>query len=512
LPVSVPSRLRTLVVVFGDQLDTASAAFDGFDPAQDAILMMELRNEASDIPQHRLRIAYFFSAMRHFRDASCALGRTVHYVALDDAGNRGDLALELQRQIKRLRPQHVVALYPGDWRVREILQGLAIELRADRHFLCATPDFEHFADQHAKPILETFYRFMRRRLEVLVDDQGEPEGGQWNFDADNRARLAAKSPAVPPMPRFAADSVSSTVIALVAREFPNAPGRLDHFDLPVTQDDARLLLDDFVHHRLPHFGRYQDAMRHGAPFLFHSRLSVALNLHLLDPMTVVRAVLDNPAAAPLNAIEGFIRQIIGWREFVRGIYWRHMPNYAELNWLEADLPMPDFYWTGQTDMACLADAIGHTIDHAYAHHIERLMVLGLFALLLGVRPYEVHRWHMSMFTDAIDWVSLPNALGMGQYGDGGIMGTKPYAASGAYINRMSDHCRHCRYRPTAALGEDACPFTTLYWDFLARNRTRLANNSRMRMMFANLDRKPKAELREIRLHADRIKARIKPGL
>ena len=296
------------------------------------------------------------------------------------------------------------------------------------------------------------------------------------------------------------------MVALVRREFPNAPGRLDQFDLPITPAHATALLADFTANRLPNFGRYQDAMRHGEPFLFHSRLSGPLNLHLITPRTVIDAILANPADAPLNAVEGYLRQIIGWREFARGIYWRYMPDYAERNALGADLPMPAFYWTGQTDMACLADAIAHTLDHAYAHHIERLMVLGLFALLLGVRPYDVHRWHMSMFWDAIDWVSLPNALGMGQHADGGIMGTKPYIASGAYINRMSDHCRHCRYDPRKSLGEDACPFTTLYWDFLARHRARFARNMRMRNMFANLDRKDDPEIHAIRRRADQIKA------
>jgi deoxyribodipyrimidine photolyase-related protein len=500
--------IRNLIVVLGDQLDGASAAFDGFDPAQDAILQAELREEASTIPQHRLRIAYFFAAMRHFRDAQRAAGRIVHYAALDDPANTGSLAGELARHHAALAPDRLILLEPGDWRLRDLLRALAlpIELRDDRHFLCAHDSFAAFLAEHPRPVMETFYRSMRRRLDLLIDPAGEPVGGAWNFDQDNRQKLGRDAPPIPLALSFQADPVTADVVALVRREFPNAPGRLDQFDLPITPAHATALLADFTANRLPNFGRYQDAMRHGEPFLFHSRLSGPLNLHLITPRTVIDAILANPADAPLNAVEGYLRQIIGWREFARGIYWRYMPDYAERNALEADLPMPAFYWTGQTDMACLADAIAHTLDHAYAHHIERLMVLGLFALLLGVRPYDVHRWHMSMFWDAIDWVSLPNALGMGQHADGGIMGTKPYIASGAYINRMSDHCRHCRYDPRKSLGDDACPFTTLYWDFLARHRARFARNMRMRNLFANLDRKDVPEIQAIRRRADQIKA------
>jgi deoxyribodipyrimidine photolyase-related protein len=502
------ARLRNLIVVFGDQLDGGSAAFDGFDPAQDAILQMEAREEAEYVPQHRLRLAYFFSAMRHFRDAQRAAGRTVHYLALDDPGAGHGFAGMLRSALARLRPRHVIALHPGDHRVLGLLHALdqALEIRADTHFLCPDEAFSAFLDAHRRPVLETFYRFMRRRLNVLMDEAGEPVGGAWNFDRDNRHRLGADAPAVPPIPHFPPDAVSRDVVALVRREFPTSPGRLDDFDLPVTPDHARLLLEHFTHHLLPHFGRYQDAMRNGAPFLFHSRLSGPLNLHLIDPATVLHAVLDNPAGAELNAVEGYVRQIIGWREFVRGIYWRMMPGYAERNGLDAHLPMPRFYWTGETDMACLRDAIEHTMDHAYAHHIERLMVLGLFALLLGVRPYDVHRWHLSMFWDAVDWVSLPNALGMGQHADGGMMGTKPYAASGAYIDRMSDHCRTCRYDPRQSVGDTACPFTALYWDFLDRHRSRFARNTRMTPMLRNLDRKDRTEMNAIRRQAERVRA------
>jgi len=410
-----------------------------------------------------------------------------------------------------LQPERLIALQPGDWRVRAQLAAIEppIEFRADRHFLCDDETFATFARENPTLVLERFYRFMRRRLGVLIEPDGKPTGGAWNFDKQNRVSFGRGGPPAIPAPKgFAPDAMTRAVLALVERQFPDSPGRLDGFNLPVTRAQALESLRDFVEHRLGDFGRFQDAMITGEAFLFHSRLSGPLNLHLLRPREVVDAVVANPAGAPLNSVEGFVREVIGWREFVRGVYWRFMPDYAQRNALEADLPMPRFYWTGETDMRCLSQAIRHTIDHAYAHHIERLMVLGLFCLLLGVRPYDVHRWHMSMFWDAIDWVSLPNTLGMSQHGDGGLVGTKPYAAAGNYISRMSDHCRHCRYDPRKSVGEDACPFTTLYCDVLARHKTRFAKNPRMTYPYANLARKDAGEVAMIRRRAAALKARL----
>jgi deoxyribodipyrimidine photolyase-related protein len=506
--------LRHLVLVLGDQLDAESAAFDGFDPKRDAVLMMEVRHEADYIPQHRLRLAYFFSCMRHFCAEQRALGREVFYSALDDPANTGNFAGEIERHIAKLAPAKIFVLEPGDWRVRDLLSKSfpAIEVRDDRHFLCSRETFEAFVAKHPGLILENFYRFMRRKLGILMEDDGEPRGGAWNFDKENRESFGRKGPPlIPRPPSFPADEITRDVLALVAREFPDAPGRLGAFDLPVTRAQALEELNDFVQHRLQDFGRYQDAMYSDQPLLFHSRLSGPLNLHLLRPSEVIDAAIDNPAGAPLNSIEGFVRQILGWREFVRGVYWHLMPGYADQNALDAELPMPRLLWTGDTEMNCVREAVGHTVDHAYAHHIERLMVLGQLCLLLGIRPYEVHQWHISMFWDAIDWVSLPNTLGMSQYGDGGRMATKPYVASGAYINRMSDYCRHCRYKPQVATGDDACPFTTLYWDFLDRHRSRFASNARMKNHYFNLARKDAGELAMIRVRAAALKRELTAG-
>jgi len=504
-----PAKVRKLVLVLGDQLSATSAAFDGFDPAEDAVLQMEVAEEATYIPQHKMRLAYFFSSMRHFRQELIERGYRVHYVAIDAPENTGSFTTEVVRLQRELKPEKMIALEPGDWRVATALGNMPfLEVRKDTSFLCSRSDFAGFCREHPKPHMETFYRHMRRSTGILMDAQDRPAGGEWNFDVQNRKAFGRKRPIIPRRPGFRPDRITQDVISTVAKRFPDSPGKLEGFNLPVTRAQSLEALNDFVQERLPRFGEYQDAMLGGQQLLYHSHLSGPLNMHMLEPREVLDAALGNPARAPLNSIEGFVRQILGWREFVRGIYWQRMPGYAEENALQADLPMPAFYWTGETEMRCLADAIGHTIDLAYAHHIERLMVLGLFAMLLGVRPYDVHRWHMSMFWDAIDWVSLPNTLGMSQYGDGGIIGTKPYAASGNYIDRMSDHCKSCRYDPKQALGPDACPFTTLYWAFLDKHRSRFSSNRRMRHQYLNLDRRDRSEIQMIRRQADAIAGSI----
>lgn len=500
--------VRNLVLVLGDQLDAESAAFDGFDAAHDATLQIEAREEASYVPQHKMRLVLFFSAMRHFRALLRAKGFSTHYSRLDDPENLGTFADEARRWFGKLQPERLVVLAPGDFRVQAALSALQlpIEMRADRHFLCSRVDFAAFADEHPNMVLETFYRRMRSTTGALMDGDA-PRGGAWNFDKDNRKPFPRTGgPHIPKPSGFAPDATTRAVMQLVEKEFSNAPGRLDNFCLPVTRENALEALADFCSHRLQNFGPYQDAMVGGAPFLFHSLLSAPLNLHLLNPREVLDVALKSEA--PLASLEGFVRQIIGWREFVHGLYWRLMPDYAEHNALDAQLPMPRFYWTVETDMRCLAEAIAHTIDYAYAHHIERLMVLGQFALLLGVKPYDVHRWHLSMFRDAIDWVSLPNTLGMSQHADGGVIGTKPYVASGNYISRMSDHCRKCRYDPHKADGDDACPFTTLYYDFLARHQPRFARNGRMKQQYLNFARKDSGEVLAIRRRAERLKAEL----
>jgi deoxyribodipyrimidine photolyase-related protein len=410
-------------------------------------------------------------------------------------------------------PDTLIMVEPGEWRVRAALEaaahqaGIPLEIRADRHFFSSREEFATHARGRKQLRLEYFYRPLRERHAILMDD-GEPAGGQWNFDAENRGSFPKSGPVMLPAPiRFSPDAITREVIDLVNARFADHPGSLDTFDWPVTPADARAALDDFLVHRLASFGKYQDAIWTGEPWLYHARLSQSLNMKLLDPRDVVAGAerMWRAGRAPLEATEGFIRQVLGWREYVRGIYWHFMPEYEQRNTLGADRPLPNMYWTADTEMNCLRDALSQTLRHGYAHHIQRLMVTGLFAMLLGVRPQDVHRWYLAVYVDAVEWVELPNTLGMSQFADGGVMASKPYCASGAYIDRMSNACGGCRFNPKIATGADACPFTTLYWDFLARHEKLLAKNPRMAMQLKNLRRKDAAELRTIRRQADGLR-------
>ena len=503
---------RRLVVVLGDQLDADAAAFDGFDPARDAVWMAEVAEESTHVVSSQPRTALFLAAMRHFAQALREAGRTVHYTRLDDDGNRGSLAAELVATIDRLQPEALVLTAPGEHRVLQALRGaaasrgLALEIRPDRHFFGTVREFADWARPRRELRLEFFYREMRRRHRVLMDgeDSGDgeagdvPAGGRWNFDTDNRADFGRGGPAErPEPPRFEPDATTREVLALVRRRFAGHPGRLDSFAWPVTRAQALQALARFVDERLPHFGRWQDALWPREPWLWHSQLSAALNLKLLQPREVVAAAeaAYRAGRVPIASAEGFVRQILGWREYVRGVYWTRMPGYVELNALDARLPLPAFYWSGDTPMACLADAIGQTLEHGYAHHIQRLMLTGLYALLLGVDPKAVHAWYLAVYVDAVEWVELPNTLGMSQWADGGLMASKPYVASGRYIEKASGGslCARCRFRPGERTGERACPFTTLYWDFLARHEARLQGNARMAMPLRQLQRLDDAE-------------------
>jgi deoxyribodipyrimidine photolyase-related protein len=506
-------RVRHLVALLGDQLDRDAAAFDGFDPTQDVVWMAEVAEESTHVGSAKQRTALFLSAMRHFAQALRDEGLRVHYRRLDDAGNAGTLHGELAAALATLRPARVRLTEPGEHRVQQALHaavaaaGVPLDVCEDRHFLCSRTAFAAHAQGRKQLRMEHFYREMRRRHQVLMEGD-EPAGGSWNYDADNRAAFGREGPGfVPPPTRFEPDATTREVMALVEARFASHPGSLARFGWPVTRAQALQSLETFVDERLEHFGRWQDAMWAGEPWLYHAHLSAALNLKLLNPREVIaRAEAAWRAGrVPLAAAEGFIRQILGWREYVRGVYWLHMPGYAELNALGATQDLPAWYWSGATDLACLRDAIAQTLEHGYAHHIQRLMVTGLYALLLGVRPQQVHAWYLAVYVDAVEWVELPNTLGMSQYADGGIMASKPYAATGKYIERMSNHCRGCRYDPKLASGDRACPFTTLYWDFLARHEARLAKNPRMALQVKNLARLAAPERAAIAARADAIR-------
>ena len=432
--------VRHLVLILGDQLDRRSAALDGFDPTCDAIWMAEVAEEATHVWSHKARIAIFLSAMRHFRDWLRQQGYTVHYHALDDPANGGSFATELARAIRTHQPQKLIVVEPGEHRVlQSLLQtaqqlGMPLEVRPDRHFLITLDEFRQHAAARKQLRLEFFYREMRQRTGILMDGK-QPVGGAWNFDAENRHAFGKQGPGLVPQPiRFMPDAITQEVIRLVEARVPNHPGSLHDFDWAVTPEDAERALDDFIENRLPLFGPYQDAMWTGEPYLYHSRLSSAINLKLLDPRVAIQKAVDAyyQKHAPLQSVEGFVRQ------------------------------------------------------------------------LLGVQPKQVHAWYLAIYVDAVEWVELPNVYGMSQFADGGLMASKPYIASGKYLQRMSNYCAGCRYRPDRAVGEDACPFTTLYWDFLMRHERLFENHPRLGQQVRNLRRLSAADRAAIRAHAAQL--------
>jgi deoxyribodipyrimidine photolyase-related protein len=504
-------RVSRLILVLGDQLDLKSAAFDGFDPKSDAIWMAEVAGESTKVWSTKPRIAMFLTAMRHFRETLCQRGWNVVY---HEMGAHADFSSALQASVTKLKPQTLVMVHAGEWSVQQEIEKVAVELkvplelREDRHFFCTTAEFAKHAEGRNQLRMEFFYREMRQKTGFLME-KGKPVGGQWNFDHDNRGSFGKTGPGLrlPPR-RFKPDAITQEVIAMVNDRFAKHPGELEEFDWPVTAAEAQSALLDFIEHRLADFGQYQDAMWTNEPWLYHSRLSAAMNLKLLDPREVLSAAEQawRDGKAPLPAVEGFIRQILGWREYVRCIYWRFMPDYLERNAMQAHEPLPEFYWTGETDMNCLRDSITQTLRYGYAHHIQRLMVTGLFALLFGVDPKRVHEWYLAVYVDAVEWVELPNTLGMSQYGDGGVMASKPYVASGKYIQRMSNYCTGCRFDPAESTGPKACPFTTLYWDYLLQHEPKLRQNQRMSMQVRNLARLDEKQRAAIQKQANELRA------
>ena len=500
--------MSILRIILGDQLSLDLAALDDLDPGRDTVLMMEVVQETTYVRHHKQKIVLVLSAMRHFADVLRQRGLKVDYVRLDAPDNTGSLTTEVQRAAARHRPSRIVVTEPGEWRVQALVEdwssltGTPVEVRADRRFFASRARFAAWARGRRSWRMEHFYREMRRENAILMEGE-QPAGGVWNYDPANRKRLPART--IPPVRlRFPPDAMTREVMALVECRFADHFGGLEDFGWPVTRADSLLALDHFITHGLPSFGDYQDAMKAGAPFLFHSLLAPALNLGLLSPREVCRAAEAawRLGSAPLNAVEGFVRQILGWREYVRGVYWTLMPDYADRNALEATRTLPAFYWTGETAMRCLREAIGSTARYAYSHHILRLMVTGNFALLAGVAPREIERWYLAVYADAFEWVEMPNTLGMAVFADGGQMASKPYAASGAYIDRMSDFCSDCAYDVKQKIGPKACPFNYLYWAFLIRQKDRLSGNPRLAMPYRALAGWPRERETEVLAEAD----------
>ena len=509
--------VRDLVFILGDQLSMSLSSLGGADPERDVIFMCEVVEEATYVPHHKLKIALIFSAMRHFAEALRTRGFEVRYTRLDDPENAGSFTGELSRAVVAVSPQRIVVTEASEWRVLQFMEDwhaifdVPVDVRADTRFLCSKKEFEAWAANRRSLTMEYFYRDMRRKTGLLMQGN-EPEGGKWNFDTENR-KPAKPDLFRPKHPVFKADEITAEVLDLVERNFAGNIGSTNNFSFAVTQEDAEKAAQAFMGDFLPNFGETQDAMLSGEPFLNHALLSFYINIGLLDPVAICRAAEREyiEGRAPLNAVEGFIRQIIGWREYIRGIYWLKMPGYENSNVFDTHRPLPSFFWDGKTDMACVSTAITQTITYAYAHHIHRLMVIGNFAMLAGLDPHAVHEWYLSVYADAFEWVELPNVIGMSQFADGGFMASKPYASSGAYIDRMSDYCRGCRYDVAKKTGDGACPFNALYWDFLDRNSGTLSKNHRLAQIYASWHRMDEGKKQAYRTSASSFLQKLDAG-
>jgi deoxyribodipyrimidine photolyase-related protein len=485
--------MRNLVIILGDQLTLDNPVLHDFDPTQDQIVMAEVAQESQHVWSHQQRIVLFLSAMRHFASQLRAQQFPLTYFELG-AHAHPDLASVWQAMLQQHQPQAIKVCEPGDWRIWQQLEAVAdqhatpLHVLQDTHFMCSIAQFKRWAAKYSEKNtslrMEFFYRSMRKKYQILM--QGDaPVGGDWNYDHDNRQPLGKQGPqGVVAPPVFTPDAITQAVMAQVNNQFAAHPGQLASFAWPVTREQALTLLAHFVAEKLPQFGPYQDAMWQDQPYLWHSLLASALNLKLLNPREVIaaaeQAYVDGRAS--LASVEGFIRQILGWREFVRGVYWLEMPGLKSANYFAHRRDLPAWFWTGQTQMQCLSQCIGQTLQTGYAHHIQRLMVIGLFSTLAQLSPQQVSDWFLAVYVDAVEWVELPNVAGMALYANGGRFTSKPYVASGAYIQRMSNYCAGCQYDPKQKTGERACPFTTLYWAFLIRHEALLAANPRTRLM------------------------------
>ena len=509
--------MSSLRLILGDQLKERISSLAGCNKAVDHILLCELRSEATYVRHHKKKIAFIFSAMRHFAEELKQKGYQVHYVAYDDPDNSGHFTGEVARHAAHLGCDHMVVTEAGEYRLMEELRGwqdtlgVSVEIRPDDRFLATHEEFRNWADGRKTLQMEFFYRTMREKHDVLMEN-GKPVGGKWNYDAENR-KPPSKGMTIPDPFRVQRDAITQDVLELVKTEFSDHFGDLEPFHMAVTRDQALAALEDFISCRLNDFGSYQDAMLDGEPWMFHAHIGFYLNIGLLLPLEVIKRVetayMENDL--PLNAVEGFIRQVLGWREYVRGIYWLYMPDYAEANALAAHRALPDFFWSGTTKMNCLNQCITETKENAYAHHIQRLMVLGNFALIAGLSPQQVNEWYLVVYADAYEWVELPNVSGMVLYADGGLLATKPYAASGAYINRMSNYCKTCSYKVSVKNGPDACPFNYLYWDFLDRNRETLSGNHRLGMVYRTFDKMNEDKKQAVREDAGRFLKNLEAG-
>ena len=500
-----------LALILGDQLSTSLSCLRALDKTTDLIVLAEVSAEARYVKHHKQKIALIFCAMRHLARSLQNEGWQVHYHKFDAANSAQSLLDVVTAVSRQHRPIELVITECGEYRLHHEITnswhdklGIAVTVLPDDRFFCSKAHFAEWASGRKQFRMEYFYREMRRETGILMEGKN-PTGDEWNFDSSNR-RVYRGDPPLPAPPVYSYTDADNEVFDLVSEHFADHPGDLSRFCWPVTRAQAQTALNDFVHNRLPWFGDFQDAMTQGEPFMFHSLLSTSINCGLLSPREVCDAALEAyyTDIAPLNAVEGFIRQILGWREYVRGIYWLMMPAYADHNALGNKRKLPGFYWTGKTDMNCMREAFTNTFDHAYAHHIQRLMITGNFALLAGVKPDDICEWYLAVYADAYDWVELPNTLGMVMHADDGLLGSKPYAASGNYINKMSDYCKHCHYSVKTSTEHDSCPFNSLYWHFMTRHRDKFIRNPRMTMIYRSYDKMADSKKQALTQHATQL--------
>jgi deoxyribodipyrimidine photolyase-related protein len=497
--------MAKLIYILGDQLSKNLSSLKQYEKG-DKILMAEVMEEGEYVPHHKKKLVFVFSAMRHFAESLSQDGYDIDYVRLTDDGNSGSLTGELKRYLENFNADKVVITHSGEYRVQKMIEswrddlGVEIDILDDDRFIADLDGLKKYLKDSKQILMENFYRKMRKKTGLLMNSDNKPVGDKWNYDKENRKAMP-DSVDVPPQPSFEIDDITAEVIEMVEENFSDNFGDCEGFNYAVTKEEAEQAFDDFLENRLELFGKYQDAMREDLPFGFHSVISAYINIGLLEPLECCQKVEDyyKKDKCNLSSAEGFIRQIIGWREFVRGIYWAFMPDYKDKNTLNARRKIPAFYWDeNKTEMNCLHHSIKHTRENAYSHHIQRLMVTGNFALLAGVKPDDINEWYMSVYADAYEWVELPNTHGMAIYADGGILGSKPYCSSGKYINRMSNFCKSCKYDVNKTTGEDACPFNFLYWNFLDKNHDKLKDNRRMGLVYSNYQKKSDEELEDIR--------------
>jgi len=497
-----------LRILLWDQLTTEISSLKDIDMKNDVIFFAELKNECTYVKHHKKKLVFLLSAMRHFAKEMVEQGYRVSYVHLNDADNTGFFVSEVQRAIKRYQPKAIVITWPSDYRTLKMIQLLQadvdidIELREDDRFLIHQKEFAQWAQKNKEIRMEFFYRMMRKKYSILMDGD-QPTGGQWNYDAENR-KFPKNKLDIPPTYQAVEDHITQDVINIVAEHFHDHFGSLTPFFFAVTRQQAKQALSLFIQNRLAFFGEYQDAMIQNEPWMYHSHLGLYINIGLLTPLECIEAAEASYRnhQTPLNAVEGFIRQILGWREYVHGIYWLKMPEYKAMNSLNAQRSLPSFFWNTETSMNCLKQCLSETRDNAYAHHIQRLMVLGNFSLLAGLNPVEVNEWYLIVYADAHEWVELPNVSGMILFADGGYLASKPYAASGAYINKMSNYCKGCQYSVEDKTGPNACPFNYLYWNFLMQHRPELQKNHRLKMIYATLDRMSEEKIKNIQMDSE----------